>query len=151
MIDRDKYPDCNIDPVPDSPKGPCNYGDRIGTRNNQLRIGDVAVKESVKVDYDSCINVTIQASDTNGHGTIDRNMRVRDIMNEKSDSILVSGDGIAQNGLKELHKDLVIYISVILILKRFLLKIHAIIGILSNNYIYPIFCNLTSMHSQKFL
>lgn len=42
MIDRDKYPNCIPNPetgiVPDGP----NYGDGIGTKNNQLRIGDVA-------------------------------------------------------------------------------------------------------------
>ncbi|MDO4668593.1 MAG: hypothetical protein Q4A63_02125 [Butyricicoccus pullicaecorum] len=88
VIDRDKYPDCNTDPVPDSPKGPRNYGDRIGTKNNQLRIGDVALKKSTEVPYDTKVKVTIQESDTNGQGTLHKNMRVRDIMNEKSDSIL---------------------------------------------------------------
>lgn len=84
VIDSKKWPNCNTDPVPDGP----NYGDRIGTNNNKLYVGDVALKESSGVPYGALIGVTIEPSDTNGNGRIGRSMRVRDIMAESSNSVL---------------------------------------------------------------
>lgn len=87
-IDKTEWPDCNTDPVPNyGGKGP-NYGDRIGTRNNKLYVGDVALKSRTQVPYDSNIKVTIQASDTDGHGRITKTMRVRDTMSSSANSIL---------------------------------------------------------------
>jgi len=48
------------------------YGDRIGTQNNKLKIGDAA--------YGTTLTVTVLSSDTNGSGTIIKSMKKRDIM-----------------------------------------------------------------------
>lgn len=70
----------NTDPVPNRPNHSAYYGDRIGTKNNKLKIGDVATRPSDKIPYDTTLTVTVLASDTNGSGTITKSMRVRDIM-----------------------------------------------------------------------
>lgn len=56
------------------------YGDRIGTRNNKLKIGDVATRPSDNIPYGTQLTVTVRASDTNGSGQITKTMTVRDIM-----------------------------------------------------------------------
>lgn len=72
--------DSNRDPVPNRPNHSSYYGDRIGTRNNKLRIGDAAPRREFNIPYNTKIMVTVQASDTNGSGTITKEMTVRDIM-----------------------------------------------------------------------
>lgn len=70
----------NADPVPNRPNHTSYYGDRIGTKNNKLKIGDVAPRRSFNIAYDTTLTVTVLASDTNGSGTLSKSMRVRDIM-----------------------------------------------------------------------
>lgn len=70
----------NSDPVPNRPNHSAYYGDRIGTRNNKLKIGDVAPRRSLEIPYGTRLYVTVQASDTNGSGRITKEMTVKDIM-----------------------------------------------------------------------
>lgn len=73
----------NTDPVPnrgDDEETSAYYGDRIGTRNNKLKIGDVATRPSDNIPYGTQLTVTVRASDTNGSGQITKTMTVRDIM-----------------------------------------------------------------------
>jgi len=84
VIDSSRWPNCNTDPVPNGP----TYGDRIGTQNNKLYVGDVALKKESGVPYDSKITVTVQAADTAGSGVITKEMRVRDTMSSRADSVL---------------------------------------------------------------
>jgi len=55
------------------------YGDRIGTQDNKLKIGDVATRQSDKIPYNTVLTVTVLAADT-GSTDITKNMRVRDEM-----------------------------------------------------------------------
>lgn len=82
VIDKSKYPNCNTDPVKDI--NGVDYGDRIGTQNNKLRIGDVAIKSSVGIKYNTSIYVYINTSS----GSYEKSMTKRDTMNERSNSIL---------------------------------------------------------------
>ncbi|EJP25692.1 leucine rich repeat protein [Peptostreptococcaceae bacterium AS15] len=72
----------NSDPVPKRGKTEQDqinyYGDRIGTRNNKLKIGDVAARPADKIPYNSTIHVTVIDEKTNKK--FERDMRVRDIM-----------------------------------------------------------------------
>lgn len=69
--------------VPDRDDG--YYGDRIGTKNNVLRICDVAVKKANynSLGYDCALEVHIMASDTNGSGDLSHTMYIRDKMGEE--------------------------------------------------------------------
>ena len=87
VIDSNKWPNCNTDPVK-FVQGLPKYGDRIGTHNNKLYIGDVALKAASGVPYDAKIGVIIQNSDTNGNGNIGRTMRVRDTMDASANSVM---------------------------------------------------------------
>ncbi len=80
----DKWPGCNTNPVPNDP----NYGDRVCDENNKLHVGDAALKSSGGIPYNAMIGVIVEPSDTNGNGHIGRSMRVRDTMNENSNSVL---------------------------------------------------------------
>ena len=79
-ISQTAYPNCNTDPVPSPPNGPSNYGDRIGTQNNKLYIGDVATRPSDNIPYGAWLTVTIVPADTGHTSNIVKSMRKRDIM-----------------------------------------------------------------------
>ena len=79
-ISQSTYPNCNTDPVPNPPNGPSNYGDRIGTRNNKLYIGDVATRPDDNVAYGASLFVTIVAADTGYGSNITKMMYNKDKM-----------------------------------------------------------------------
>lgn len=84
VIDPNVWPDCDTDPVKNGPK----YGDRIGTQNNKLYVGDVALKKETNVPYDATLYVTVKATDTNGNGDVSKYMRVRDMMSSSANSVM---------------------------------------------------------------
>lgn len=84
-------------PKPDNGKIPSSWGlsaaelgQRVGTKDNVLQIGDVAVKSDIyrAAGFDAAIEVTVMASDTNGSGQITHTMYIRDKMSSSVKAVL---------------------------------------------------------------